>query len=441
MERREVTRWAMYSWANHGWVTTVGTVLIGPWLLSLATSAAGSGSATLVAIGPLALSAAAYPSFMITVASLLQVVFLPMFGAAADARGHRRRLLSWTCGLGALISVLLATTGGDAWLYAGVLFLLGTIVFGATDVVYNSFLPYLVPPERRDWASGRGFALGYLGAGLLLALNLAMLQFHEVVGVDRETAVRLCFASAGVWWAGFGFWAIAGVREHGEVLSPEHRRPSRTGLRELRAVLAELRGMPQAIRFLIAFLFIADGVSAVTTLASTYITHEIFDSDASAAATFLFALILMIQFVAVGGSVLWARVSPRLGTKRTIMVMLVLWCGVVVYAYAAMRTQAEAVVLGLVIGLVIGGTQSLTRALFSQLIPRGRESAFFGLYAIVDKGTSWVAPLLFTVIVNATGSFRQAILSLILMFLVGIVVLARTDIDRARAEAVSTPPA
>lgn len=443
MSNREVNRWGMYSWANHGWSASVNTVLIGPWLLTLATTAAAGpggasdGDATLFGFGPFTLRAEAYPSFMITVVSLLQVVLLPMFGAAADARGIRRKLLAVTCVIGALCTASLGLVGPGSnagWLYAGLLFLLGTIVFGANDVVYNAFLPQLVPPSERDWASGRGFVLGYLGAGLVLSVSLALLGLHDVAGLTESAAVRWCFVLAGLWWAGFGLWAIAGISEHRGAITT---RPSLTGLRELADALRMLRRMPHSFRFLLAFLFITDGMSAVTGLASTYITHELFGSDAGAAAGFLFGLILMIQFLAVGGSWFWPRVSPRLGSKRTILITLVLWCGVVVYAYAAMRTLAEAVVLGVVIGAVMGGTQALTRSVFSQLIPIGRESTFFGLYAVVDKGTSWVAPLLFTLVVNATGSYRQAILSLIVIFLAGIALLLATNIDRARRESTA----
>jgi MFS transporter, UMF1 family len=420
----------MYAWANHGWVTTVGTVLIGPWLLALATTAAGSARGTLFTVGPWSLSAAAFPSFAITVAALVQIPCLPLFGALADGRRSARRVLAWTCAVGAAITMLLATTGGTAWAYAGALFVAGSLVFGATDVVYNAFLPRLSSREHRDRTSSRGFATGYLGAGVLLVVSLALLQFHDFVGVDRTTAVRLCYVLAGLWWAGFGWYAIRGLRERRA--SDDGRRHS---VRRLAASLRALGGMPNVLRYLLAYLFFADAISAVIGLSSTYVTHELYHDDASAAATFLFALILVIQFLAVPGSLAWAPVARRIGTKRAILVTLVIWCGIVVYAFAALRTKLEAVVLGVIIAAVIGGSQALARGLFSTLVPRGRETTFFGLFEISDKGTSWIAPLLFTVVVDATGSFRYAILSLIAMFAIGIVLLAVTDVEQARKEA------
>jgi UMF1 family MFS transporter len=431
-DRREISRWAMYSFANHAWVTTVGTVLIGPWLLALAKSAAGSSDATLFSLFGWHLSAAAYPSFMLAVAALLQVLVLPALGASADALAAKRRILFFCCGLGSFLAALLATTGGSQWLYAGLVFLAGNLVFGASDVVYNAFLPQLCSPDRRDATSSKGFAIGYLGSGLLLAINLVLLQIHGSIGISKATAVRLCFVEAGVWWAAFGFYAINGLRERGGITGKAGH-----GLGELRDALSVLRGMPNAFRYLIAYLFFSDAISAVIGLSSTYITHELYNDNATKASSFLFQLILLIQFIAIGGSLLFARIARVLGTKRTVLLTLVIWCFVVGYAYLALRSKAEAVFMGVVLALVLGGSQALSRSLYSQMVPRGREATFFGLYEICDRGTSWLAPLLFTLVVNTTGSFRQAILSLMALFLIGLVLLARTDTDQARVEAAT----
>ncbi len=432
-DQREISRWAMYSFANHAWVTTVGTVLIGPWLLALAKSAAGSSHATLFSLFGWHLSAAAYPSFMLAVAALLQVLILPALGASADAFAAKRRILFFCCGVGSFLAALLATTGGSQWLYAGLVFLAGNLVFGASDVVYNAFLPQLCTPDRRDATSSRGFAIGYLGSGLLLAINLVLLQIHGSIGMSKSTAVRICFVEAGVWWAAFGFYAIKGLRERGSASGARIGH----GLGELWEALSVLRGMPNGFRYLVAYLFFSDAISAVIGLSSTYITHELYNDNATKASSFLFELILLIQFVAIGGALLFARIARVLGTKRTVLLSLVIWCFVVVYAYLALRSKAEAVFMGVVLALVLGGSQALSRSLYSQMVPRGREATFFGLYEICDRGTSWLAPLLFTLVVNTTGSFRQAILSLVALFLIGLVLLARTDTDKAHAEAAA----
>jgi UMF1 family MFS transporter len=429
-DQREIHRWAMYSFANHGWVTTVGTVLIGPWLLALGKKAAGSNHATLFNLFGWHLSAAAYPSFVIAVAALLQVLVLPALGASADALSAKKRFLFLTCALGSFLTGLLATTGGSMWLYAGILFLLGNVVFGATDVVNNAFLPQLASAERRNAVSSHGFAIGYLGAGLLLALNLALLKLHGTLGISQAVAVRICFLEAALWWLLIGFWAISGLTEHGAVTGKAGH-----GFGELREALRQLRAMPNAFRYLLAYLFYSDAISAVIGLSSTYITHELYNDSATKASSFLFELILLIQFIAIGGSLLFARIARIFGTKRTIVIALVIWCFVIIYAYVSLRSKTEAVAMGVLIAIVLGGSQALSRSLYSQMVPRGREATFFGLYEICDQGTSWMAPLLFTLVVNETGSFRQAILSLIALFVVGLVLLLFTDTDRAQVEA------
>jgi UMF1 family MFS transporter len=195
--------------------------------------------------------------------------------------------------------------------------------------------------------------------------------------------------------------------------------------------------MPQTWRYLLAYLFFADAIVAVTGLASLYVTHELFGNDTDKAAPFLFVLILIVQFVAVAGSLVFGRLAGRIGTKPTIVVTLLIWMAVIVFAYAALRSETEAIALGIAIGVVIGGSQALARSLWAQMIPRGQEPAFFGLYQICNRGTSWMAPLVFTIVVNATGSFRQAILSIIFFFVVGTALLLVTDTGKATCEAAA----
>jgi UMF1 family MFS transporter len=422
--RAEARAWAMYAFANHGWVTTVGTVLIGPWLLALATHN-GTDRTVLFRLGPLPLHAEAYPSAVVTASAVLQLFVLPVAGAAADGARSPRRLLMAACLAGSAIAALIATSSGGEWLDAGCLYLLGTLVFGASDIVYNSFLPRIALPHRRDAVSSLGFAYGYAGAGLLLAANLALVELHGPVGISKEAAVRLSFVSAGLWWAGFGTWSLSRLRAEAS------RRPPHERLRRrLARSAASLRSLPLIRRYLAAYLLFADAISAVIALSSTYITHQLFHDNASQASGFLFALVLMVQFVAVGGSLLFGRLAAMAGAKTAVLCGLGVWCLVIAYAYAELHTKAEAVGLGVAIGAVLGGTQALARSIYSQLVVPGSEATFFGIFEVANQGTSWVAPLLFTVVVDATGSFRLAILSLLVLFAGGGILLAATKLGR-----------
>ena len=429
-DRREVSGWSMYSWANHGWETTVSTVLIGPWLLALATEHR-PGSATLFSVGGLHLKAESFPSFVVTLAALAQLVVLPSLGAASDRLAARRRWLSGACVAGSAIAVLLAATSGGQYVVAGALFIVGSLAYGGSNVLYNAYLPEIASPTERDSISSRGFAYGYVGGGILLAANLGLLLAHHDIGLSKPTAVRICFVSAGAWWAGFGLWSLRRLRDQRRPVDLSGPTGPRSSTRETIRLVGR---MPQTRRYLVAYLLFSDAISAVIGLSSTFITHELFGNSASRAATFLFALILLIQFVAMTGAVAFARLAARFGTKRVLLSSLAVWCLVILYTYAALNSKAQAVAAGVVIGIVLGGSQALARSLWSQLIPPGREAAFFGIFEVANEGTAWIAPLLFTLVVNATGSYHQAILSLLILFVTGAGVLALTDLESARTE-------
>ena len=446
-DRRQVAAWSLYNWANHGWAAPVSAVLIGPWMLALATHAVGK-HGRLISLGPLHLQAVAYPSAMLSVAAVLQFFLLPMVGAAADVHHAKRRWLGAACISGSAVCGALAMTGGSEWLLAGLLFLAGSVIEGTSNLVWNGMLPEIAEPGRRDAVSGQGTSIGYLGAGILLALELAFTDAHQVVGLSKASAVRVCFLLAGIWWSGFGLVALRRLNPPSRLLSSQGGpRPPGTDATRAGAIVAQLRagyrllnGMPQALRFVIAYLCFGDAVSAVISLSSTFLTHQLFNDNTNEASTFLFALILLVQFVAIGGALLFARVARRTGTKRALLINLVIWFLVIVFAYAILDTQAEAVVMGVAIGLALGGATALARSMFAQMIPAGTEATFFALFEVCSQGTSWLAPLLFTIVVNITGSFRQAILSLISLFAVGFVLLWRVDVDQDPRPGTRAPP-
>jgi MFS transporter, UMF1 family len=438
-DRKAVNAWALFSWADHAYFTTMSAALLGPWLLALATGSVGD-RGVLFGVGPVVLRADAFPSFMIAVAAVIQLFLLPPLGALVDGSGARLKWLAGSCIAGSACCALFATTGYHAWAYAGLLFLVLTFIAGVADFVVNSLLGVVAPRADQVRVSAWGSAAGYLGGGLLLAVNLVMVQSHGSLGVGQGTMVRWCFLTAGIWWAVFGLLSTGRLRRTG-VVAAGSAAPApiagrlRGSLTELRAALRLLGEMPQTRRYLISFLLFSDAVSAVIALASTYITHELFDNDTTNASPFLFKLILMIQFVAICGALGAGWLALRLGAKRVLAGVLVLWCFVLVYGYGFMHSQGQAMVLGVAVAVGLGGVAALARPLFTAMIPDGLEGTFFSLYEICNQGTSWLAPLIFTVVVDVTGSFRQALLSLIVLFLAGLTVLWRTDTGAAELEA------
>ena len=249
--------------------------------------------------------------------------------------------------------------------------------------------------------------------------------------------MRLSLCSAGVWWGGFSIITFRRLRTgSAATVLPPGSSVLTAGIKELLASFRALRRLPQTLRYLVAYMLFNDGIQTVIGMASLFLSQELFvarglPEDQS----FLVGLILMIQFVAFFGAHLFERIAAVIGSKRAILLSLVIWTATIVYAYGWLQTTAQAWVMGAVIATVLGGSQALSRSLFSQMIPAGREASFFGMYEISERGTSWIGPILFGMVAAATNSYRQAILSLIVLFVAGMVGLLFTDTDRAVAEA------
>jgi MFS transporter, UMF1 family len=437
----QVAAWSAYNWADHAWAAAVAAVLAGPWMLALAKNAVGGDRGVLLALGPLRLRAEAYPSAMVTLAAVVQLFVLLPVGVRADARQAKRRWLAWSCGAGSLICGFLALTSGRQWVLAGLLFLAGSLIEGVSDLTWQGMLPEIAGPAEYDAVSSRGTAVGYLGAAGILAVCLVFVDVHHQLGLSKSAAVRICFLGAGIWWAGFGLFAIGRLRPRPRAASMAvltgRRQPGLWA--QLRADLRPLGRMPQTRRYLLAYFCIADATSAVIALASTFLTHQLFGDNTDKAATFLFELILLVQVVAIGGAVAFGQVARRIGAKWAVVAGLGLWCAVIVYSYASLDSKADAVVAGVVIGVALGGTTALGRSLFARMVPAGLEATFFSIFEACNQGTAWIAPLLFTIVVDVTGSFRQAILSLVVLFAAGMVILVTTDCDAAAAEALAYP--
>lgn len=434
---REVFGWAMYDWASSAFSTTVGAALLPPYLTALAQAAVRENGIVL-SLGPLGVvTAKSFVPYAISLSVFLQVLFLPALGAVADYTNLKKRLLLITAYIGVGATSLLFFVTAGRHVAGAVLFIVANLAFGASVVLYNAFLPEIATDDQGDRVSSLGFALGYLGGGLLLAVNLALVIFGARFGVSTGLAIRLSLLSAGLWWGGFAVVTFRRLRAR----EPVHGRPSTDhlltlGLRQLGATFKELRNQPRTFRFLIAYILYNDGIQTVIAVASVFLSQELFVSRGrETSQSFLLGLILMIQFVAFFGALLFNRLASLIRTKWAILVALAIWCGVVLYSYRWLRTTTQAWFLGAAIALVLGGSQALSRSLFARMIPYGREASYFGLYQVSERGTSWIGPLLFGYVAGRTNSYREAMLSTIVLLLSGTILLALTDTDRAIHEA------
>ena len=432
--RREQVGWYFYDWANSAFSTTVVTVFLGPYLTAVTRQAADA-QGFVHPLGIPVLADSFFP-YMVSLSVALQVFFLPVLGAIADFTHIKKRMLGVFAYIGAFATMGLYFLQGDNYLLGGFLFLIANLSFGASMVFYNAFLPEIAGPDQRDAVSSQGWALGYLGGGLLLAVNLALFLNADALGLESSHAVRISMASAGLWWAIFTIVPLISLKtRQARKELPAGERYVTVGFKQLGHTLRQLPQFPHTLLFLVAYLLYNDGIQTVIALSSQFGSQELGMGESS-----LVSLILMVQFLAFGGALLFAWIAKMVGTKRAIIASLIIWTATLFYAYALLKTQAQFFVMGEVIAIVLGGSQALSRSLFSQMIPAGQEAEYFSLYEVSERGTSWLGPLVFGLALQFTGSYRVAILSVAIFFAAGLILLPRVDVRRAIREAGNPQP-
>ena len=442
-DRREIFGWAMYDWANSAFSTTVVTVFLGPYLASLVTKAAQAYPDGLARLGGIPIAPDSFFPYCISLSVVLQVFFLPILGAIADYSHLRKQMMRLFATIGAIATVLLFFTTAPLWWLGGLLFLIANLTFGASIVFYNSYLPDIASEDQRDRVSSYGWAMGYLGDGILLVLNLIFYLSSDKLGVPKDLAVRINLASAGVWWLSFSFITWARLRpRHAARQLPAGETYASVGLRQLWATLKELRNFPETVKFLVAYFFYNDGIQTVIAVAATFAAAPVIRGGIGVDQSTLIMVILMIQFVAFGGALLWGKLAGWVGAKQSILISLVIWAGVVIYAYGGLQGDSRVLqfwILGAFIAMVMGGSQAISRSLFAQMIPDGREAEFYSFYEVSERGTSWTGPLLFGIMNQAFGSLRPAILSLIFFFVMGLILLPFVNVKKAIEDAKRAP--
>jgi UMF1 family MFS transporter len=377
--------------------------------------------------------------YCVSISVLLQVLFLPILGAIADYSHQRKQMMRLFAVIGAVATIALFFTTEPVWWLGGVLYMIANLAFGAAMVFYNAFLPDIAGEDQRDRVSSYGWAMGYLGGGLLLLANLAFYMLRDTLGVPTDLAVRINLASAGVWWLGFSFltWIRLRTRKAARPL-PKGESYASVGFKQLWGTIKQMRNFPETLKFLVAYFLYNDGIQTVIAVSATFAAAPLLRGGLEIEQGDLTIVILMIQFVAFFGALLWGRLAGRIGAKRSIIFSLVIWAGVVIYAYGGMYGESrltEFFILGGFIALVMGGSQAISRSLFAQMVPAGREAEFYAFYEVSERGTSWIGPMIFGLVNQVFGSLRPAILSLIFFFVAGLILLPLVNTDKAIAEA------
>ena len=439
--RREWRAWYVYDLANSAFLTTAAAVLLGPYVTALAERATCGFVSTQehrcagqVPILGVQIAAGSLWLYAVAASTILMAAVLPLVGALVDHVGHKRHLLAGFAWSGAAATCLLVFTGGSGWQTVVALSVLAGLCAGAATVVYNSLLNDIAGVEDRDAVSSRGWAAGYLGAGIVLVANIVVLQVADGLGIDSETAVRVCLLTAGVWWAAWTVVPFVVLRDRPR-RSREHSADGvlHAAARSVAGLARTLRDLPQTVRFLTAFIVYNAGIQAVLASSAVYATRELGHSQ-----SVVVVALICTQFVAAPGALAMGWLADRYGPRRIVAASLGVWA-LAVLAGALIPAGNAPVYLSVAVGvgLVVGGSQALSRSMFSTLLPPGREAEFFGLYQTADRATSWIATLAFGVLYQLLGDYRPAMLALSATFLIGLALLARVDLPVGRAQAAS----
>jgi len=417
--RRELRAWAMYDWANSAFWTTAIVAVFPPFF----SEYAAKGLDPQVATQRFAWST--------TIAVTLVAIAAPILGTIADQRAMKKRLLGVFLIVGVVATLLMGTIESGEWLYAAILFIVANIGVAATLVFYDSLLPHIAAPGELDRVSTAGFAIGFIGGGVLLVINLAWILRPDLFGLPGTVAaIKLSLVSVGIWWLVFSVPLFRTVPEPPVPANAPARLDFKTTLLTTWHTFQELRRNRNALWLLIAFLLYNDGIQTIIRMSSIYGAEIGIDRNAQIEA------FVMVQFVGVPCSFLFGALADRIGAKTALFFALMVYAGVTVLGYFLM-TEAQFFALAFLVGLVQGGSQALSRSLFARMIPKEKSSECFGFFAVFEKFAGVAGPAVFAASIALFHSSRAAVLSVLLFFVLGAIALTKVDVAAGQAHAAA----
>lgn len=428
---RIILGWAMYDWAISAFSTTVVAVFLGPYLTNLAKTASDI-NGYIYSIG-LPIKYDSLFVYCTSLSVLLQAIFLPTLGAIADYSKRRKQFLLIFTLIGSIATTFLFFLQSEFLWQGALLYIVGNFAFGGAMIFYNAFLPDIASGDQHDRVSSFGWGLGYLGGGILLLLNLIFFTLRDLLGISTGLAVQICLASAGIWWMGFSIFTFSRVPSRYAVRAlKDGENYLGIAFKELAHTFRDLKNLPETLKYLIAYLLYNDGVQTIFVVATIFGSEELKMESST-----LIQVILMVQIVAFFGAFFFGAVAKRFSAKSAVMICLIVWCAVTIYAFGFLSNEAQFWVMAGVVALVMGGTQALSRSLYSTMIPESKEAAFFSFYELSERGTSWIGTLVFGLVNQLFGGLRLGILSLIVLFIGGLAVLFFVNVEKAQSDAKS----
>jgi UMF1 family MFS transporter len=401
----------MYDWANSAFVTTITGAMFPPFYRSMA-KAAGLSDA----------NATAYWAYTTSIALLLVAILAPILGAISDHTGQKKRFVAFFAVLGIIATTLFVFLGDDTYLLGSVVFVLGNVGFAGANVFYESLLPHIAKKGDIDQVSTRGYALGYLGGGILLTINVLWYTKPEWFFMPSAGfALRASFLSVAVWWAVFSIPLFRQVPEPMVLRTRQERENAvRAGLQRLARTFGRITRYKQLLLFLVAFWIYNDGIGTIIKMSTAY------GDEIGIGVTDMIIALVMMQFVGIPFSFGFGWLAKRLGTKRSILLALGIYILVSIAGFF-MRTALHFYILAFAVGIVQGGSQALSRSLYAAMVPKSQSAEFFGFFSTSSKFAGIFGPLLFGVVSQIAGGSRLSIISLIVFFIVGGLLLTRVD--------------
>jgi MFS transporter, UMF1 family len=406
--RKAINSWVMYDWANSAFATTVMAAILPVYYSKVAGATLGGNKPTF------------YWGYTVSIALLITAFLSPIMGAIADYTGAKKRFLMMFAAIGIFFTALLYFVATGDWLMASVLFIISNVGFAVADVFYNSLLPHVAKPEDIDQVSTRGYAFGYLGGGILLAINVLMIRFMT----DGQLAARLSFVSVSIWWAVFTIPLILNVKEPLPASNAlETSNPVSAGFKRLYKTFRELRQYRQLLLFLFAFWIYNDGIGTIIKMAAIY------GAEIGIGVSTLIGTLLMTQFVGIPFSFGFGWLAKQIGSKACIYIGLIVYTLISISGYF-ISTAWHFWVLGFMVATVQGGTQALSRSLYGSMLPKAKTAEFFGFYGMSSKFAGIFGPLIFSIVAQISGTSRLGIIFLIIFFSAGAILLSRVDVKR-----------
>ncbi|WP_010529845.1 MFS transporter [Lentibacillus jeotgali] len=418
MKRKTNLSWMLYDFGNSAFATTIMAAVLPVFYYDVA------------AVGLEENLAESYWGYSQSIAVLIVAVLAPILGAISDYSAAKKKFLRFFAYMGMIASILLAFVGEGEYIFASVLLIIGNIGFSGANVFYDAFLPDIAKDEdEMDKLSASGFAFGYIGGGILLAINIVMITNYSLFGIpDATTASQLSFASVGIWWFVFSIPLFKNIQEEKQAMLKRDKSYVVIGFSRVVNTFKEIRQFKHLLIFLIAFWMYNDGISTIIRMATIYGRGIGIDSNS------LIIALLITQFVGIPFTFLFGWIATKITAKRALYITLYAYVGIVVLGYF-MTSALHFYLLAVCVGMVQGGAQSLSRSIYGRMVPVNKQAEFFGFYGISSKFAAIFGPFLFGFIGQLTGSSRLGIVSLLVFFIAGIILLRFVHIEKGVEQA------